>query len=103
MNNLKMWNKSVTDQCHLCKNRDSTLHTLIGCKAALDQGRFTYIHDSIINYIVSQVDKNLYKVYCDLEGNMTSNGGTVPPSMAVTTLKPDIVIVDEKSMTVDIF
>ena len=103
MNNLKMWNKSVTDQCHLCHNRDSTLHTLNGCKVALDQGRFTYRHDNIINFIVSQVDKKLYKVYSDLDGHMTSNGGTIPPSMAVTSLKPDIVIVDELKKTVNIF
>ena len=34
---------------------------------------------------------------------MTSNGGTIPPNMALTTLKPDIVIVDDKNKTVDIF
>ena len=62
INNLKLWNKSVSDQCLLCKNRDSTLHTLNGCKVMLDQGRFTYRHDNILNYIVSKLEKNLYKV-----------------------------------------
>ena len=54
MNNLKLWNKTVSDQCLLCKNRDSTLHTLNGCKIMLDQGRYTYRHDNILNYIVGQ-------------------------------------------------
>ena len=36
-----------------------------------------------------------FKVYSDLPGYQTSNGGSLPPSMTVTTLKPDIVIVDE--------
>ena len=47
MNNLKLWNQSVSDQCLLCKNCDSTLHTLNGCKLILDQGRYTCRHDSI--------------------------------------------------------
>ena len=34
---------------------------------------------------------------------MTSNGGTIPPSMAVTSLKADIVIVDELKKIVNIF
>ena len=103
MNNLKLWNKSVSDQCLLCKNRDSTLHTLNGCKTALDQGRYTYRHDNILNFIVSRIDKNLYKVYSDIHGYQTTNGGTIPANMTVTELKPDIVIVNEKDKKVDIF
>ena len=102
MNNLKLWNKSVSDQCLLCKNRDSTLHTLNGCKVMLDQGRYTYRHDIILNYILSKLDKNLYKVYSDLNGFQTTNGGTIPGTMAVTELKPDIVIVNETDKTVNI-
>ena len=103
MNNLRLWNKSVSDQCLLCKNRDSTLHTLNGCKVMLDQGRYTYRHDNIINYIVGKLDKNVYKVYSDIPGFQTSNGGTIPATMAVTELKPDIVIVNDTDKTVNVF
>jgi hypothetical protein len=103
MNNLKLWNKCVSDQCLLCKNRDSTLHTLNGCKVMLDQGRYTYRHDNIVNFIVSKIDTQLYKVYSDTHGLQTTNGGTIPATMTVTALKPDIVIVNEKSKTVEIF
>ena len=102
MNNLKLWNKSVSDKCLLCKNRDSTMHTLNGCKVMLDQGRYTYRHDNILNYIVSKLDKNLYTVYSDLHGMQTTNGGTIPVTMAVTELKPDIVIVNNTDKTVNI-
>ena len=37
------------------------------------------------------------RVYSDLPGYQTSNGGSIPPYMTVTTLKPDIVIVDENN------
>ena len=84
----------------LCKNRDSTLHTLNGCKMILDQGRYAYRHDNILNYIVSKLDKNLYTVYSDLHGHQTANGGTIPATMTVTELKPDIVVVSEKDKSV---
>jgi len=103
MNNLKLWNKSVSDQCLVCKNRDSTLHTLNGCKVMLDQGRYTYRHDRILNYIVSKIDTSKYTVFSDISGHQATNGGTIPVTMAVTELKPDLVIVNEKEKTVDIF
>ena len=46
---------------------------------------------------MNSVDKTRFTVYSDLPGYQTSNGGSLPPSMTVTTLKPDIVIVDEKN------
>ena len=39
-NNLKLWNKTLSDKCHLCSNRDSTLHCLSGCSVSLTQGRY---------------------------------------------------------------
>ena len=68
----------------------------------LDQGRYTYRHDSILNFIVSKIDKTKFTVYSDINGYQTTNGGTVPVTMAVTELKPDIVIVNDKEKTVEI-
>ena len=105
--NLKLWGKNFSDKCHLCKNRDSTLHCLNGCKIALDQGRYTWRHDNILNYIVTCVEKSKFKVYSDIPGYQTSNGGSLPPSLppslTVSSLKPDIVIVDEVNKKVVIY
>ena len=92
--NLKLWGKTFSNKCHLSKNRDSTLHCLNGCKLSLNQGRYTWRHDNIIKYIVDNIDRTQYTVYSDIYEHTTSNGGTIPPSMTVTSLKPDIVIVD---------
>ena len=73
------------------------MHCLNGCRVALEQNRFTWRHNNIVNYIVNSVDDTKFKVYSDLPGYQTSNGGSIPPSMTVTTLKPDIVIVDDKN------
>ena len=39
----------------------------------------------------------------DIEGCQTPAGGTLPPSLVVSTLRPDIVIVDKKNKEVNIF
>ena len=100
--NLKLWNKSTCDKCALCGNRDSTLHTLSGCKVALEQGRYTWRHDNIIKYIADSVDTVKYSVYADIEGYRNTTGGTLDPALAVTLEKPDLVIHDTHKNTVEI-
>ena len=39
----------------------------------------------------------------DIEGHQTQGGGTIPPEIVITTLKPDIVIIDKKSKSLEIF
>ena len=100
-NNLKLWGKMFSDKCLNCKNRDSTLHCLNGCSVMLHQGRYTWRHDNILKYIHDSIDQRKCKVYCDIEGSQSENGGTIPSNLAVTSLKPDLVIVDKS--TVNIF
>ena len=49
------------------------------------------------------VDTSKFKVHSDITGYQTSNGGSLPPSLIVTTLKPDIVILDETKKEAFIF
>ena len=101
-NNLKLWNKSTSDACKLCGNCDSTLHTLSGCRVALEGGRYTWRHDNIIMYIYNCIDKSKFTVFTDINGYTTDNGGTIPPELTITSNKPDIVIIDSKSSSVAI-
>ena len=39
----------------------------------------------------------------DIEGYQTPAGGTLPPNVLVTTLKPDIVIIDKTTKAVTVF
>ena len=103
MNNLKLWSKASSDKCHLCGNRDNTHHCLSNCKVSLDQKRYTWRHDNLIRYIVDSVDTDRFTVFSDIPGFQTPNGGSIPASMAITTLKPDVVIVDENSKKVNMF
>ena len=103
MNNLKLWNKTFSDKCSLCGNRDSTHHCLSNCTVSLNQARYTWRHDNLIKYIVDSVDISKFSVYSDIPGFQTPNGGSVPADMAVTTLKPDVVILDHKDKTIHLF
>ena len=75
---------------------------LSNCKVALDSGRFTWRHNCVINYIVNSVDEK-FTVYSDLPGHTAPGGGSIPPELCVTPLKPDIVIIDNHKQTIHLF
>ena len=60
--NLKLWGKIFSDS-HLCKNRDLTTHCLNSCRVSLNQVRFTWRHNNIVNYIVQSVDTYHYPIF----------------------------------------
>ena len=100
--NLKLWGKVSNDKCH-CGIRQTLNHILNGCKKSLEDGRFTFRHDNILTYISKCIDTKKFKMFIDIEGFQTPAQGTIPPQILVTNLKPDIVILDQKKQTVNIF
>ena len=100
--NLKLWGKVTNDKCH-CGRKQTLNHILSCCKKSLEDGRFTFRHNNILKYILTCLDQTKFKVYVDIEGSQTAAGGTLPPDVLVTNLKPDIVIIDRKSKAVEIF
>ena len=55
--NLKRWGIRKMDKCGLCKNRGTLEHTLNYCSVALNQGRFTWRHDSVLAYFTSELKR----------------------------------------------
>ena len=100
--NLKLWGKVNNEKC-FCGQRQTLNHILNCCVVSLNQGRFTYRHDSILNYIQGCLDTTKYTCYIDIEGHQTQGGGTIPPEILITTHKPDIVIIDKKTKSMEIF
>ena len=100
--NLKQWGKRTNDSC-FCGQKQTLNHILSCCNRALHDGRYTYRHDNILSYILSCLDQDKYKVYVDIEGSRTTPGGTLPPDVLVSNLKPDIVVLDKKKKEVHIF
>ena len=60
-------------------------------------------HDNVLHYIAKCLDHSKYKCYVDIPDDQTPAGGTLPPNVAVTTLKPDIVVIDKYTKSVTIF
>jgi hypothetical protein len=100
--NLRRWKYSSSDRCKLCGNKGTTNHILNCCKIMLDTHRYTWRHNNLVNYIVTNVDKK-FTVYSDLPGMEAPGGGTIPPALCVTKMKPDIVIMDDHMKALHIF
>jgi len=100
LSNLKCWGKRSNVKCPLCKNKETLLHVLNNCTVSLNQGRYTWRHDSVLNHIVHKLQEackntNL-KVYADIEG-MTTSGSTIPANLVPTSQRPDIFVFDSSS------
>ena len=101
--NLKRWKKSTSDLCPLCRGRQTTNHVLNICKVGLDTGRWTWRHNNIVKYVVSNVDREKYLVYSDLPGYTAPGGGSIPPEICITVQKPDIVIINKLDRSMHLF
>ena len=85
--NLLKWGISVTSECSFCLEPESLLHVVAGCKTYLNQGRFTWRHDSVPNFIAStlkSVDHS--NLYADLPGYFSSS------VLTRDELRPDLLI-----------
>ena len=98
LTNLGRWRlRSANNiKCPLCQNNQTLHHVLNFCKTKLDQGRYTWRHDSVLNYLVSifknSDNTNDYHVYADLGGKKGETVTTVPPDVLPTSQRPDLVI-----------
>ena len=99
--NLKQWVKLTNDKC-FCGRRQTLNHILNCCDRSLNEGRYTFRHDNILHCINQCIDKQKFQCYIGIDGEQTAAGGTLPPSLVVSNLKPDIDIVDEKKKTVSL-
>ena len=104
--NLKRWGKRKMGICPLCGSPYGTLaHISNMCTVALNEGRFTWRHDSVLLHIASTV-KSLAtsgtEEFSDLPSSQT-NGTTIPADILVSTgegSKPDLVILNQEGKTI---
>ena len=96
--NLRRWKIQMSARCKLCDAPQATaLHVLNGCKQALEDGRYTWRHDSVLLKIVAGL-RNLLppsnSIFADLPNLRADESppATVPPQLLCTSARPDIVI-----------
>ena len=68
----------------------------------LDTNGYSWRHNNLVKYIETNVDKK-YTVFSDLTGMEAPGGGTIPPALCVTKLKPEIVILENHMKALNIF
>ena len=105
LDNLKRWGKRTSDRCPLCGNIQTLAHVLSNCATFLDQGRFTWRHDSILMSIIDIVRPKIrdgFLLFSDRPGYQAPHGGTIPPHILTTSFRPDLVLVNETAREVTI-
>ena len=106
--NLKRWGKRTSDLCTVCSlgGKQTLNHILSYCSVALEQGRYTWRHNSVLRTIDDFIRPNLkecYELFTDLDGLGAGNGGTVPPDVLATNQRPDIFLLNRQLRKVIIF
>ena len=106
LDNLKRWGKRVSDRCPFCSNTQTLAHILSNCSTSLDQGRYTWRHNSVLSSFIDMIRPRLldgFVLYSDMPGYTAPHGGTVPPHILVTSLRPDMFIFNETTRIAIIF
>ena len=90
--------------CDFKVTQPTTNHVLAGCSVALDQGRYTWRHDSVLQVFVRSLLKDLSpssKLYADLPGHLASESppSTIPSNLSTSLSRPDLVLVSPDSIT----
>ena len=87
-----LWKKSENALCKVCFNTQTLQHVVSACKVHLEEGRYTWRHNSVLkiiaDYLVS-VSNNI-ELYCDITGYMS------PSIITGEQKRPDIVVIDKQ-------
>ena len=78
----------ITSHCSFCLLPETLLHVVLGCNTYLVQGKCTWHHDSILNFLVLSF-KSFYDsiIYTDLPGFIN------PSVITGGNLRPDLLLV----------
>ena len=94
MSNMFKWGHSESKACPLCHSNQTLGDVVAGCKSSLDQGRYTWRHDSILNIIANTLSRFCKNVYADLSSFAS------PCIVTGDQERPDIVLVQQKVVTI---
>jgi hypothetical protein len=90
---------TTEDCCNFCpQEKNDVYHVLNQCKEFLKQGRYSWRHDAILEYLTTVVDCKKYTVFADLPGRRTPDDGTIPQNLMHTLLRPDLVVLGRKDI-----
>ena len=103
--NLKRGMMRVDSKCPLCDHYfPTTHHILSNCPTSLQQGRYTWRHDSALKILASGIKTILNpeaRLIADLLNLRATDNppSTIPSEILDTTTRPDIMIIQQHEIT----
>ena len=85
--NLYMWKLAATPDCSFCLQSESLLHVVAGCKSYLEQGRYTWRHNTVLKFLAQTLPSlQPCKLFVDLPGHLS------PSILTGESLRPDMLL-----------
>ena len=86
--NMVLWGQTNDDRCTFCLQSESLLHVVAGCKSYLDEGRYTWRHNSVLLFLSKVFAKAKYiQLFADLDDFHS------PCIITGHSLRPDMLII----------
>ena len=87
--NLSKWNITQSSDCSFCHMPETLLHIVAGCKTYLEEGRYTWRHNSALNFLAQSLKAiPNCSLYADLSGYLSPSiitGGSFRPDLLLVT------------------
>ena len=94
--------RRISDNCPKCSHSPETLHHVINnCPISLNNGLYTWRHNLVLEHLfitVQSNSENAWEVRADLSSSTA--GETIPTSIIVTGLKPDLTLTNRATKTI---
>ena len=93
LKNLAKWGLSSSHECSFCLNPETLGHVVAGCKNYLGEGRYTWRHDSILNFLAKSLQTvNHSSLYADLPDFRS------PSVLTDDEYRPDLLLVKSNGL-----
>ena len=96
--NLYKWKLSQSSDCSFCLCPESLLHAVSGCKSYLEEGRYTWRHNSALHFVASTLQSvRNSSLYADLPGFLSPciiTGDQLRPDMLLSIGKTTLYMIE---------
>ena len=90
--NLSKWCITYSSACSFCLQSETLQHIVSSCKSYLEQGRYTWRHDSVLNFIANTLS-GLQR--CSLHADLPT---FLSPSLITgDSLRPDLILISKNN------
>ena len=90
---MVLWGQTNDDRCTFCSQSESLLHVVAGCKSYLEEGRYTWRHDSVLLFLSKMFAKAKdIQLFADLDDFDS------PCMITGHSLRPDMLIIFNQTL-----